>query len=139
MPAESRATTPLAPLILIVTLFFLWGVANNLNDVLMPHLRKAFFLTDLQSSLVQSAFYLGYFFLALPAGWAIQRWGYQRTVLIGLLVFGAGATHNHAEFVYDASKKTLFWDSDGVGGAAAVAGTAFSTAVTLTHSDFMIV
>ncbi|HEY0682041.1 MAG TPA: L-fucose:H+ symporter permease [Steroidobacter sp.] len=91
MPAESKSTTPLAPLILIVTLFFLWGIANNLNDVLMPHLRKAFFLTDLQSSLVQSAFYMGYFFLALPAGWAIQRWGYQRTVLIGLLVFGAGA------------------------------------------------
>ncbi|MBM0106864.1 L-fucose:H+ symporter permease [Steroidobacter sp. S1-65] len=91
MPAEPKSSTPLAPLILIVTLFFLWGVANNLNDVLMPHLRKAFFLTDLQSSLVQSAFYLGYFFLALPAGWAIQRWGYQRTVLIGLLVFGVGA------------------------------------------------
>ncbi len=48
-------------------MFFLWGVANNLNDVLMPHLRKAFFLSDFQSSLVQSAFYLGYFFLALPA------------------------------------------------------------------------
>lgn len=81
----------LAPLALIVTLFFLWGVANNLNDVLIPHLRKAFQLTDFQSSLVQSAFYLGYFCLALPAGWVIQRFGYKITVLIGLATFGIGA------------------------------------------------
>lgn len=78
-------------MILIVTLFFLWGLANNLNDVLMPHLRKAFFLNDFQSSLVQSAFYLGYFFLALPAGWVIQHYGYKVTVLIGLATFGVGA------------------------------------------------
>ncbi len=78
-------------MVLIVTLFFLWGVANNLNDVLMPHLRKAFFLSDFQSSLVQSAFYLGYFFLALPAGWVIQRYGYKVTVLVGLVTFGVGA------------------------------------------------
>jgi FHS family L-fucose permease-like MFS transporter len=80
-----------APLVLIVALFFLWGVANNLNDVLMPHLRKAFFLSDLQSSLVQSAFYLGYFFLALPAGWVAQRYGYKSAVLVGLMTFGIGA------------------------------------------------
>ncbi|WP_129645298.1 L-fucose:H+ symporter permease [Peristeroidobacter agariperforans] len=86
-----KSGTALAPLVLIVTLFFLWGVANNLNDVLMPHLRKAFFLSDFQSSLVQSAFYLGYFFLALPAGWVIQRYGYKVTVLIGLMTFGIGA------------------------------------------------
>lgn len=90
-PQFERRETALAPLILIVTLFFLWGLANNLNDVLMPHLRKAFFLGDFQSSLVQSAFYLGYFFLALPAGWTIQRYGYKVTVLIGLVTFGAGA------------------------------------------------
>lgn len=66
-------------------------MANNLNDVLMPHLRKAFFLSDLQSSLVQSAFYLGYFFLALPAGWVAQRYGYKVAVLVGLITFGVGA------------------------------------------------
>jgi MFS transporter, FHS family, L-fucose permease len=91
MKPKVLSGTPLAPLILIVTLFFLWGLANNLNDVLLPHLRKAFFLTDFQSSLVQSAFYLGYFFLALPAGWVIQRHGYKVTVLIGLATFGVGA------------------------------------------------
>ncbi|WP_129777894.1 L-fucose:H+ symporter permease [Peristeroidobacter soli] len=88
---NNKTGTALAPLVLIVTLFFLWGVANNLNDVLMPHLRKAFFLSDFQSSLVQSAFYLGYFFLALPAGWVIQRYGYKVTVLLGLMTFGIGA------------------------------------------------
>jgi FHS family L-fucose permease-like MFS transporter len=88
---NNKSGTALAPMILIVTLFFLWGVANNLNDVLMPHLRKAFFLSDFQSSLVQSAFYLGYFFLALPAGWVIQRYGYKVTVLVGLVTFGIGA------------------------------------------------
>lgn len=88
MQSNVRSFVPLA---LIVTLFFLWGVANNLNDVLIPHLRKAFLLSDFQSSLVQSAFYLGYFLLALPAGWVIQRFGYKVTVLVGLVTFGAGA------------------------------------------------
>lgn len=83
--------TPLVPLVLIVALFFLWGVANNLNDVLIPHLKKAFRLTDLQSGLVQSAFYLGYFFLALPAGLVMRRFGYKAAVVVGLLLFGAGA------------------------------------------------
>lgn len=81
----------LAPLVLITALFFLWGVANNLNDVLIPHLKKAFFLTDLQSGLVQSAFYMGYFFLALPAGLLMRRYGYKAAVIVGLLLFGAGA------------------------------------------------
>jgi MFS transporter, FHS family, L-fucose permease len=91
MKSDVPPATALGPLILIVTLFFLWGVANNLNDVLIPHFRKAFFLNDFQSSLVQSAFYLGYFFLALPAGWTIQRYGYKVTVLVGLAAFGMGA------------------------------------------------
>jgi MFS transporter, FHS family, L-fucose permease len=91
MNSRIQPGAALAPLVLIVALFFLWGVANNLNDVLMPHLRKAFFLSDFQSSLVQSAFYLGYFFLALPAGWVAQRYGYKSAVLVGLMTFGIGA------------------------------------------------
>jgi len=74
----------------IIALFFLWGVANNLNDVLIPHLKKAFFLSDLQSGLVQSAFYLGYFFLALPASIVMRRYGYKTAVLVGLSLFGLG-------------------------------------------------
>lgn len=89
--AEDREKGRLAPVVLIVALFFLWGIANNLNDVLIPHLKKAFFLTDLQSGLVQSAFYLGYFFLALPASMVIRRFGYKAAVLVGLCLFGLGA------------------------------------------------
>jgi len=74
-----------------VGLFFLWGVANNLNDVLIPHFKKAFFLTDLQSGLVQSAFYLGYFLLALPASLLMRRYGYKQAVVLGLVLFGCGA------------------------------------------------
>lgn len=91
MPAERPAATPLLPVILITALFFLWGVANNLNDVLIPHFKKAFLLTDLQSGLVQSAFYLGYFLLALPAGLTMRRFGYKAAVVTGLLLFGTGA------------------------------------------------
>src|SRR4051812_17035033 len=83
--------TAFAPLVLIVALFFLWGVANNLNDVLIPHLKKAFFLNDLQSGLVQMAFYLGYFFLALPASVVMRRYGYKVAVIVGLLLFSLGA------------------------------------------------
>jgi len=79
------------PFALIVGLFFLWGVANNLNDVLIPHFKKAFFLTDLQSGLVQSAFYLGYFLLALPAAVLMRRYGYKQAVVVGLVLFGCGA------------------------------------------------
>lgn len=78
-------------MVLIICLFFLWGVANNLNDVLIPHFKKAFLLSDLQSGLVQSAFYMGYFLLALPAGLVMRRYGYKTAVVAGLVLFGCGA------------------------------------------------
>jgi FHS family L-fucose permease-like MFS transporter len=79
------------PVILITALFFFWGAANNLNDVLIAHFRKAFTLTDLQSGLVQSAFYAGYFIFAIPAALFMKRWGYKGAVLLGLCLFGSGA------------------------------------------------
>jgi FHS family L-fucose permease-like MFS transporter len=78
-------------MILIVMLFFLWGVANNLNDILIPQFRKVFTLNDLQSGLVQFAFYLGYFLLALPASLVMRRFGYKAAVVAGLLLYGLGA------------------------------------------------
>src|SRR6202007_1770913 len=56
----------------------------------IQHLKKAFGLTDFQSSLIQSAFFGGYFLAALPAGWLMQRVGYKRGILIGLLVCASG-------------------------------------------------
>lgn len=81
----------LLPLMLIVSLFFLWGAANNLNDVLMKHFKKAFTLTDFQTGLVQSAFYFGYFCFAIPAALFMKRFGYKAAVVLGLVLFGAGA------------------------------------------------
>jgi FHS family L-fucose permease-like MFS transporter len=80
-----------AGMVLIVGLFFLWGLANNLNDVLIAKFRHVFQLSDLQSGLVQSAFYLGYFCFALPAAYAAERFGYKAAVVGGLLLFAAGA------------------------------------------------
>lgn len=77
--------------ILIVGLFFMWGVANSLNDVLIPQFRKAFQLDDFASSLVQSAFYFGYFCFAIPASLFMRRFGYRAAVLLGLALYAAGA------------------------------------------------
>src|SRR5215469_2419538 len=79
------------PLTLITSLFFLWALGVNLNDILIPHLKKAFRLTDLQSSLIQTAFFGGYFLAALPAGWLMGRIGYKKGILAGLLICSAGA------------------------------------------------
>lgn len=86
-----KAKRYLLPLILIVSLFFLWGAANNLNDVLMKHFKKAFTLSDFQTGLVQSAFYFGYFCFAIPAAIFMKRFGYKAAVVLGLVLFGAGA------------------------------------------------
>lgn len=79
------------PLILVTSLFFLWAFGVNLNDILIPHLKKAFHLTDFRSSLIQTAFFGGYFLAALPAGWLMERIGYRRGILVGLLACAAGA------------------------------------------------
>ena len=85
------AQTAFIALALIVSLFFLWGMANNLNDILIKQFKKAFELSDFQAGLVQSAFYLGYFLLALPAGICMRRFGYKGALLIGLALYAAGA------------------------------------------------
>jgi FHS family L-fucose permease-like MFS transporter len=79
------------PIILITALFFFWGMANNLNDILIPQFKKAFALTNFQSSLVQSAFYMGYFVFALPAGFLMRRFGYKAAVIAGLCLYALGA------------------------------------------------
>ena len=85
------ARNMLLPLALVVSLFFLWGVANNLNDILIRQFKKAFELTDFESGLVQSAFYLGYFLLAIPAGLLMRRYGYKAGIVVGLVLYAAGA------------------------------------------------
>jgi FHS family L-fucose permease-like MFS transporter len=81
----------LVPFILVTVLFFLWGIPNNLNDVLIRHFMKSFEITRFQAGLVQSAFYLGYFLLAMPAAFLMRRAGYKSGFVTGLILFGAGA------------------------------------------------
>src|ERR1700733_15154396 len=79
------------PLILVTSLFFLWALGVNLNDILIPHLKKAFGLSDFRSSLIQTAFFGGYFLAALPAGWLMEKIGYKRGILVGLMIWATGA------------------------------------------------
>ena len=75
---------------LVTSLFFLWALAHNLNPILIPHLRKALQLNDLRSALVDSAFFIAYFVMALPAGALMKRYGYRMGIVGGLLLFATG-------------------------------------------------
>lgn len=78
------------PFFLVTALFFFWGIPNNLNDVLIRQFMKAFEISRFQAGLVQSAFYLGYFLLSLPAALIMRRFGYKTGLLIGLVLYGTG-------------------------------------------------
>lgn len=84
-------TSLLVPFILITSLFFLWGFAHSILDVLNKHFQDALGITKTKSALVQAVVYGGYFLMALPAGAIIRRWGYRTGVLTGLLLYGTGA------------------------------------------------
>lgn len=70
---------------------FLWGFAHNLDPILIPHLKKSFTLSTLQSSLVDSAVFIAYFVMAVPAGFIMRRYGYKAGIIAGLLLFAAGS------------------------------------------------
>jgi MFS transporter, FHS family, L-fucose permease len=78
------------PFFLVTALFFLWGVPNNLNDVLIRQFMKSFAITRFQAGLVQSAFYMGYFLLATPAALLMRKIGYKFGIVVGLLLFASG-------------------------------------------------
>ncbi|MET0637864.1 MAG: L-fucose:H+ symporter permease [Chitinophagaceae bacterium] len=78
-------------IILITSLFFLWGFALNLNPILIPHLKKACQLTDTQSAFIDSASYIAYFLVAIPAGLFMKRFGYKGGIIVGLCLFAIGA------------------------------------------------
>lgn len=81
----------LVPFILVVSLFFLWGMAHNLDSILIPHLKKACDLNNRQSTLIDTSVFLAYFLMAIPAGMILKKWGYKASMIIGLLVFATGA------------------------------------------------
>ncbi len=81
----------LFPLIMVTSLFFMWGFVHNLDPILIPHLKKSFSLSNLQSSLVDSSVFIAYLLMALPAGMLMKRWGYKAGIITGLLLFALGS------------------------------------------------
>ncbi len=81
----------LIPFILITSLFFLWGFAHGCLDVLNKHFQELLNMSKAKSAFVQFVFYGGYFFMAIPAGMLMQRFGYKKGIIFGLLVFAGGA------------------------------------------------
>ncbi|MFI5139643.1 MAG: L-fucose:H+ symporter permease, partial [Sphingobacteriales bacterium] len=86
-----KKTNYLLPLILVTSLFFLWAFLHNTNPILIPHLKKACQLSDTQSAFIDTAVYIGYFLVALPAGWFMHKYGYKKGILFGLTLYGIGA------------------------------------------------
>lgn len=79
------------PFALITTLFFLWGFARAILDVLNKHFQSELSISITRSTMIQTVTYLGYFLMAIPAGIMITRSGYRRGVVTGLICFGVGA------------------------------------------------
>lgn len=75
---------------LVTVLFFLWGMSNNLTDILVQQFKKSFELTQLSAQLVQTANFLGYFCMAIPAALLMRRWGYKSGMILGMTTFGTG-------------------------------------------------
>lgn len=81
----------LLPFVLIASLFFFWGFAHSILDILNKHYQDALVISKTRSALVQAMVYGGYFIMAIPAGAIIRKWGYKAGVLTGLILYGTGA------------------------------------------------
>lgn len=77
--------------VLVTSMFMLWGLANNMTDTLLAAFRKIMQMSDTQTSFIQMAFYGAYFCIALPAALFIRKYSYKRGVIMGLLLYAAGA------------------------------------------------
>ena len=87
----ANGTNYLVPFVLITTLFFLWGFAHSILDVLNKHFQDALSISKTHSALIQAVVYGGYFLMAMPAGEIIRRYGYRTGVITGLILYGIGA------------------------------------------------
>ena len=81
----------LLPFIVITSLFFLWGFAHSILDVLNKHFQEVLVISKARSALVQAVVYGGYFLMALPAGLFMKKFGYRWGVVLGLSLYGVGA------------------------------------------------
>lgn len=87
--AEAKKSYTVA-FVLVSLLFMLWGMANNMNDTLLAAFKRIMSMSDLETSLVQGAFYGSYFCFALPAALFIRRYSYKSGILLGLLLYAVG-------------------------------------------------
>lgn len=94
-------TGHMLPFLLVTSIFFIWGMSNNLTDILVQQFRKSFELSLLQAQLVQTAVFLAYATMAMPAALLMRRYGYKAGLIVGLLVFGTGTL--------------LFWPAAAIG------------------------
>lgn len=78
------------PFVLVTALFLFWGIPNSLNDILIKQFMKSFEITRLKAGLIQSAFYLGYFCLSMPAALIMRKYNYKTGLVIGLLLYSTG-------------------------------------------------
>jgi len=78
------------PFVLVTALFLFWGIPSNMNDILIKQFMKSFEITRFRAGLIQSAFYMGYFLLAVPAALVMRRYGYKTGLVIGLFLYSAG-------------------------------------------------
>jgi FHS family L-fucose permease-like MFS transporter len=76
---------------LLATLFFMWGFITVINGTLLPHLRSVFELSYFQAALIESVWFIAYFFASIPAAKLIERIGYQKSLVTGLLIMAGGA------------------------------------------------
>lgn len=86
-----RNNNNLLPFTLLCSLFFLWAIANNLNDIFLPQFQEAFTLNNFQAGLIQSSFYFGHFIIPIPAGILIKKLNYKSGIISGLMFYAAGA------------------------------------------------
>ena len=78
-------------LTLLASLFFMWGFITVINNTLLPHLRSVFDLSYTQTTLIESVWFIAYFFASIPSAKLIERVGYQRAMVFGLAMMAAGA------------------------------------------------
>jgi len=90
-PSPGGAPAYRPALTLLASLFFMWGFITVINNTLLPHLRSVFELDYTRTTLIESVWFIAYFVASLPSAWLIERIGYQRALVTGLVVMAVGA------------------------------------------------
>ena len=90
-PPAGPARSYTAALTLLASLFFMWGFITVINNTLLPHLRSVFDLSYTQTTLIESVWFIAYFVASIPSAKLIERIGYQKALVVGLLIMAAGS------------------------------------------------